>query len=72
MIGEPVLTEQRPHMQPRAEAVPLRQVDAATFAAHHRPVAGARGFYRVNLRRGVSRVRSRHRHTTGVIFHDAK
>ncbi|MHB1222712.1 MAG: 2OG-Fe(II) oxygenase [Gemmatimonadaceae bacterium] len=69
--GEFVLTEQRPRMQSRAEVVPLRQGDAAIFAVHNRPVEGKRGFYRVNLRHGVSRLRSGHRHTTGVIFHDA-
>jgi len=70
--GEFVLTEQRPRMQSRAEVVPLRQGDAVAFAVHHRPVDGARGTYRVNLRHGVSRVRSGHRHTLGIIFHDAK
>jgi hypothetical protein len=69
--GEFVLTEQRPRMQSRAEVVPLRQGDAAIFAVSHRPVQGSRGFYRVNLRHGVSRVRSGHRHTMGIIFHDA-
>ena len=70
--GEFVLTEQRPRMQSRAEVVPLLQGDAVAFAVHHRPVQGTRGTYRVNLRHGVSRVRSGHRHTLGVIFHDAK
>lgn len=70
--GEFVLTEQRPRMQSRAEVVPLGQGDAVVFAVHHRPVKGVRGMYRVNLRHGVSRVRSGHRHTLGVIFHDAK
>lgn len=70
--GEFVLTEQRPRMQSRPEVVPLRQGDAVIFAVHHRPVQGTRGFYRVNLRHGVSRIRSGHRHTLGVIFHDAK
>jgi hypothetical protein len=69
--GEFVLTEQRPRMQSRAEVVPLRQGDAVVFAVHHRPVQGTRGTYRVNLRHGVSRIRSGHRHTMGVIFHDA-
>jgi len=69
--GEFVLTEQRPRMQSRPEVVPLRQGDAVVFAVHHRPVQGTRGVYRVNLRHGVSRVRSGHRHTLGVIFHDA-
>jgi hypothetical protein len=70
--GEFVLTEQRPRMQSRAEVVPLRQGDAVVFAVHVRPVQGTRGFYRVNMRHGVSRLRSGHRHTLGVIFHDAK
>ncbi len=69
--GEFVLTEQRPRMQSRAAVVPLRQGDAVIFAVHHRPVTGTRGAYRVNLRHGVSRVRSGRRHTLGVIFHDA-
>jgi hypothetical protein len=70
--GEFVLTEQRPRMQSRPEVVPLSQGDAVAFAVHHRPVAGTRGSYRVNLRHGVSRIRSGDRHTLGVIFHDAK
>lgn len=69
--GEFVLTEQRPRMQSRPEVVPLQQGDAVVFAVHHRPVQGTRGVYRVNLRHGVSRLRSGHRHTLGVIFHDA-
>ena len=70
--GEFVLTEQRPRMQSRAEVVPLRQGDAVVFAVHQRPVRGTRGWYRVNMRHGVSRLRSGKRHTLGVIFHDAK
>jgi hypothetical protein len=69
--GEFVLTEQRPRMQSRAEVVSLRQGDGVVFAVHHRPVEGARGSYRVNLRHGVSRLRSGKRHTLGIIFHDA-
>jgi hypothetical protein len=69
--GELVLTEQRPRMQSRAEVVPLRQGDAAVFAVRQRPVQGTRGVYRVTLRHGVSRLRSGHRHTLGIIFHDA-
>jgi uncharacterized protein len=69
--GEFVLTEQRPRMQSRAEVVPLRGGDAVVFAVRHRPVRGTRGTYRVTVRHGVSRLRSGHRHTLGVIFHDA-
>ena len=69
--GEFVMTEQRPRMQSRAEVVPLRRGDAVIFAVHHRPVSGTRGIYRVNLRHGVSRIRSGQRHALGVIFHEA-
>lgn len=69
--GEFVLTEQRPRMQSRAEVVTLTQGDGVAFAVQNRPVQGARGFYRVNMRHGVSRVRSGARHTLGIIFHDA-
>lgn len=70
--GDFVLTEQRPRMQSRVEVVPLRQGDAVAFAVYHRPVQGTRGTYRVNLRHGVSRIRDGHRHTLGIIFHDAE
>ncbi|MDQ6433812.1 2OG-Fe(II) oxygenase [Mesorhizobium sp. LHD-90] len=70
--GEFVLTEQRPRMQSRAEVVPLRQGDAVAFAVHNRPVQGTKGSYRVNMRHGVSRIRSGRRHTLGIIFHDAR
>ncbi|MFZ4875022.1 2OG-Fe(II) oxygenase [Janthinobacterium sp. Mn2066] len=69
--GEFVLTEQRPRMQSRAEVVPLAQGDAVIFPVFHRPVNGARGSYRVQMRHGVSRLRAGVRHTLGIIFHDA-
>jgi hypothetical protein len=70
--GEFVLTEQRPRMQSRVDVVPLRRGDGVVFAVQNRPVRGTRGVYRVNMRHGVSRVRSGRRHTLGVIFHDAR
>jgi uncharacterized protein len=70
--GEFVLVEQRPRMQSRAEVVPLGRGDGVVFAVNNRPVKGTRGVYRVNMRHGVSRLRSGHRYTLGVIFHDAK
>ena len=70
--GEFVLTEQRPRMQSKAEVVSLQQGDGVAFAVSHRPVRGTRGTYRVNLRHGVSRLRSGHRNTMGIIFHDGK
>lgn len=70
--GEFVMTEQRPRMQSRVDVVPLAQGDAVVFAVRQRPVRGARGVYRVNLRHGVSRLRSGARTTLGIIFHDAQ
>ena len=70
--GEFVLTEQRPRLQSRAEVVPLAQGDAVVFPVRERPVKGSRGFARVQMRHGVSRLRSGHRTTLGVIFHDAR
>jgi uncharacterized protein len=70
--GEFVMTEHRPRMQSRPMVVPLQHGDGVVFAVHQRPVQGTRGMYRVNLRHGVSRIRSGHRHTVGIIFHDAQ
>ncbi len=70
--GEFIMTEQRPRMQTRPMVVPLEQGDGVIFAVHQRPVKGTKGFHRVNMRHGVSRLRSGHRHTLGIIFHDAK
>jgi hypothetical protein len=69
--GEFVLTEQRPRRQSRVEVVPLAQGDAVIFAVNERPVRGSRGFYRVKMRHGVSRLSSGQRHTLGIILHDA-
>jgi uncharacterized protein len=70
--GEFVMTEQRPRMQSRPMVVPLQKGDGVVFAVHHRPVQGKKSVYRVNLRHGVSRLRSGSRYTLGIIFHDAK
>jgi hypothetical protein len=70
--GEFVLTEQRPRRQSRVEVVPLHRGEGVIFPVHHRPVAGTRGTYRVTMRHGVSRLRSGHRMTLGIIFHDAR
>jgi hypothetical protein len=69
--GEFVLTEQRPRMQSRAAVVPLGKGDAVVFAVNSRPQRGTRGDYRVTMRHGVSPLRDGHRHTLGIIFHDA-
>jgi hypothetical protein len=70
--GEFMLVENRPRMQARGEVVTLAQGEAVLFAVDQRPVPGARGFYRVSMRHGVSRMHSGRRHTLGIIFHDAK
>lgn len=70
--GEFVITEQRPRMQSRPMVVPLRRGDGVVFTVKSRPVQGTRGTYRANLSHGVSRVRSGHRYTLGIVFHDAK
>jgi uncharacterized protein len=70
--GAFVLTEQRPRAQSRTEVIRLRQGQAIIFATRWRPVKGKRGYYRVNLRHGVSTIRTGDRITLGIIFHDAK
>ena len=70
--GEFLLLEQRPRAQSRGDAIALNQGAGILFATRYRPVKGARGFYRVNVRHGISRVRSGRRFALGIIFHDAK
>jgi hypothetical protein len=70
--GEFLLVEQRPRAQSRGEVLAPEQGEMVIFATRHRPVQGSRGYYRVNMRHGVSTVRSGSRFTLGVIFHDAK
>ena len=70
--GELLLTESDPKKPGRAEVVPLRQGQAVVFAVNSRPVRSTRGFYRVNLRHGVSQLQRGQRHTLGIIFHDAR
>ncbi len=69
--GEFVLTEQKPRMQSRVDVVPLEQGEAVFFAVNQRPARGSKGYFRAVMRHGVSRLRSGHRYTMGVIFHDA-
>ena len=70
--GEFVLAEQQPRRQSRVEVLTPDQGDAVIFSVHHRPVRGARGYYRATLRHGVSTIHSGERYTLGIIFHDAK
>jgi hypothetical protein len=70
--GEFILVEQQPRAQSKAEVVRGNQGQAIIFATRYRPVKGARGYCRVNLKHGVSRVHCGTRYTLGIIFHDAK
>ena len=70
--GEFVLVEQQPHAQSKAQVVLADCGQAIIFTTRYRPVKGSRGYHRVNLRHGVSRVHSGTRYTLGIIFHDAK
>jgi uncharacterized protein len=70
--GEFILVEQQPRAQSKAEVVHGGQGQAIIFTTRYRPVKGARGYYRVNLRHGVSRVHCGTRYALGIIFHDAK
>ena len=69
--GEFLLVEQRPRAQARAEVISTEQGEVVVFTTRHRPVAGARGWYRATVRHGVSRVTRGSRYTLGIIFHDA-
>lgn len=70
--GEFLLLEQRPRAQSRGEAITIEQGEMLIFPNNYRPVKGTRGNYRVNMRHGVSRIRSGTRYSLGIIFHDAK
>jgi len=70
--GEFVLMEQRPRAQSKVEVISADEGCAVIFTTRYRPVQGARGYYRVNLKHGVARVSSGSRYTLGVIFHDAE
>ena len=70
--GEFLLVEQQPRAQSKAEVIAANQGQAIIFTTRYRPVKGARGYYRVNIRHGVSRVHRGTRYTLGIIFHDAK
>jgi hypothetical protein len=70
--GEFLLVEQRPRAQSVGQAIVGGQGDLVVFTNRIRPARGARGFYRVNVRHGVSRLRSGTRYTLGIIFHDAE
>jgi uncharacterized protein len=70
--GEFVLVEQRPRAQSAAEVIAPNEGCAVIFTTRYRPASGSKGYYRVNMKHGVSRVRCGTRYTLGIIFHDAE
>jgi len=69
--GEFVLTQQTPRAQSKAIVLKPRKGDVVIFTTNFRPVKGSKGYYRVNMKHGVSELHSGERYTLGVIFHDA-
>jgi uncharacterized protein len=69
--GEFLLVEQRPRAQSRGEAITTEQGEIIIFATRERPAVGSRGYYRLQMRHGVSRIRSGRRYALGIIFHNA-
>jgi hypothetical protein len=69
--GELLLVEQRPRAQSLGQVVSLQQGEAVVITTRYRPAKGARGYYRTNLRHGVSPIQSGDRYTLGIVFHDA-
>lgn len=69
--GEFVLTQQTPRAQSKAIVLSPKKGDMLIFTTNFRPVKGSKGYYRVNMKHGVSEVHSGERYTTGIIFHDA-
>jgi len=69
--GEFVLMEQIPRAQSKAIVLKPKKGDMLIFTTNFRPVKGSKGYYRVNMKHGVSQLHSGERHTLGIIFHDA-
>ncbi len=69
--GEFVVTEQVPRAQSKANVLTPNQGDAVIFTTNFRPVKGSRGYYRANMKHGISEVKSGERYALGIIFHDA-
>lgn len=69
--GEFVMTQQTPRAQSKAIVLKPKQGDLLFFTTNFRPVKGQKGYYRVNMRHGVSEVTHGNRYALGMIFHDA-
>ena len=70
--GDFLLVEHRPRAQSAGHAIHARRGDAVIFTTRYRPVKGSRGFYRANIKHGVSPLLSGTRYTLGIIYHDAR
>jgi len=69
--GEFILTQQIPRAQSTVTALAPNKGDMMLFTTNYRPQKGSKGYYRVNVKHGVSEVQQGERHTLGIIFHDA-
>nr|WP_121273410.1 2OG-Fe(II) oxygenase [Pedobacter schmidteae] len=69
--GEFIITEQIPRAQSKANVLRPKVGDMLIFTTNFRPVKGSRGYYRVNMKHGVSTVHTGKRYSMGIIFHDA-
>lgn len=69
--GEFVLTEQIPRAQSKANVLKPDLGDMVIFSTSFRPVKGEKGYYRINMKHGISPLHSGNRHSLGIIFHDA-
>ena len=67
-----VMTEQRPRMQSRPMVLPLELGDAAIISTAQRPIKGIKGYYEVNLKHAISRVRHGERIGLEMFFHSAR
>lgn len=70
--GEFVLTEQIPRAQSKAFVLNPRKGDMLLITTNFRPIKCSRGYYKVQIKHGVSEVHNGNRHTLGIIFHDSK
>jgi hypothetical protein len=70
--GEFVLVEQRPRAQSAVQVMAPKQGEGIIFTTRWRPVSGTRGYYRVNIKHGVSTITRGIRHTMGIVYHDAE
>lgn len=66
-----MLTQQIPRAQSKAIVLKPEKGDVLIFTTSFKPEKGKKGYYRVNMKHGVSEVKSGERHTLGIIFHDA-